>query len=331
MQPPASAERLRRPRFAATFACWWLLFSALGVLWTLATPIGASPDSPSQVARAASVVRGQWLGPTVPGPTSDVSTYVRVPQTYDFAGAMTHCYMFRENVSAACASPPEQSSRTVRTTTHVGRYPPAYYLAVGWPSLLTSSVTGIYLMQAASAVLCAAFLAMAVATARHWSRSPLLVPAISVAITPMALFLNSSINPSGLEVATAATAWTAATVLVADHLKISPAVLVAVLAISTAVMVWTRPTALAWPVVIAAVLAPAVWGRLRLSFGDHWCLGAGTALAATTGCHSGIGGCAHRRCRRRACLGLARPGHAACSRISHPCRPHLRSVTLSAL
>jgi len=189
---------------------------------------------------------------------------VRVPQTYDFAGAMTHCYMFRENVSAACASPPEQSSRTVRTTTHVGRYPPAYYLAVGWPSLLTSSVTGIYLMQAASAVLCATFLAMAVATARHWSRSPLLVPAISVAITPMALFLNSSINPSGLEVATAATAWTAATVLVADHLRSPPAALVAVLAISTAVMVWTRPTALAWPVVIAAVLAPAVWGRLRL-------------------------------------------------------------------
>ncbi len=28
-------------------------------------------------------------------------------------------------------------------------------------------------------------------------------------------------------------------------------------------MVWTRPTALAWPVVIAAVLAPALWGRVR--------------------------------------------------------------------
>ena len=145
-----------------------------------------------------------------------------------------------------------------RTTTHVGRYPPAYYLAVGWPSLLTSSVTGIYLMQAASAVLCAMFLALAVATALHSSRSPLLVPAIAVAITPMALFLNSSINPSGLEVATATTAWTAATVLVADHLKSPPATLVAILGISSGVMVWTRPTALAWPVVIAAVLAPAL-------------------------------------------------------------------------
>jgi len=176
--PLAAAEGRRHQRFAATFACWWLLFSALGVLWALATPIGASPDSPSQVARAASVVRGQWVGPAVPGPTSNVSTSVRVPQTYAFSGAIVHCYMFKENVSAACASPPEQSSRTVMATTHVGRYLPAYYLAVGWPSLITTSVTGVYLMQAASAVLCAMFLALAVATARQWSRSALLVPAI---------------------------------------------------------------------------------------------------------------------------------------------------------
>jgi hypothetical protein len=77
----------------------------------------------------------------------------------------------------------------------------------------------------------------------------------------MALFLNSSVNPSGLEVATAATAWTAATVLVADHLESPPAALMAVLGISMGAMVWTRPTALVWPVVIAAVLAPAMWGR----------------------------------------------------------------------
>jgi len=79
----------------------------------------------------------------------------------------------------------------------------------------------------------------------------------------MALFLNSSVNPSGLEVATAATAWTAATVLAADHLESPPAALVAVLGISMGAMVWTRPTALVWPLVIAAVLAPAVWGRAR--------------------------------------------------------------------
>jgi hypothetical protein len=171
---------------------------------------------------------------------------------------MIQCYMFKENVSAACASQPEQWSRTVRAVTHVGRYPPAYYLAVGWPSLLTASVAGTYLMQSASAVLCAMFLALAVATARRWSSSSLLVPAISVAVTPMASFLNSSVNPSGLEVASAATAWTAATVLVAGHFESPPAGLLAVLGISTAVMVWTRPTALLWPVVIAAVLAPAL-------------------------------------------------------------------------
>jgi hypothetical protein len=141
---------------------------------------------------------------------------------------MIQCYMFKENVSAACASQPEQSSRTVRGVTHVGRYPPAYYLAVGWPSLLTASVAGTYLMQSASAVLCAMFLALAVATPRRWSNSSLLVPAISVSVTPMVLFLNSSVNPSGLEVASAATAWTAATVLVAGHFETPVVLLVAV-------------------------------------------------------------------------------------------------------
>lgn len=270
--PPAAAgpvggdfpTRLRLThRFAATFACWWLLFSGLGALWAVATPIGASPDSPSQVARAASVVRGQWLGPTAPGPASAVTTYVRVPRTYDYTSAMVHCYMFREAVSAACAAEPAQSSQVVRTTTHVGRYPPAYYLAVGWPSLLTTDVAGIYLMQASSAILCAAFLALAVAVARIWSKSALMVPAIAVAVTPMTLFLSSSVNPSGLELAAAVAMWTAATVLVADQLGSPPPALVGVLAVSTAALVWTRPTALAWPVVMAAVLAPEAWGRLR--------------------------------------------------------------------
>jgi hypothetical protein len=250
-------------RFTTTFACWCLLFSSLGVLWALATPIGASPDSPSQVARAASVVRGQWLGPRVPGPTSDVNTYVRVPKTYDYTSPMVHCYMFEEAVSAACAAAPTPSAQIVRTMTHVGRYPPAYYLAVGWPSLLTKSVAGLYLMQAASVVLCSIFLALAVATARMWSSSALMVPAIAVAATPMALFLSSSVNPSGLEVAASVAMWTAATVLVAEHLASPPKALVAVLAASTGALVWTRPTALVWPVMVVAVLAPAAWGRLQ--------------------------------------------------------------------
>ena len=71
----------------------------LGVLWALATPIGASPDAPSQVARAVSVVRGQWLGPAVPGNSSAITTYVWVPETYLDPGLMAHCYMFKQDVS----------------------------------------------------------------------------------------------------------------------------------------------------------------------------------------------------------------------------------------
>ena len=209
------------------------------------------------------MARGQWLGPSVPGPESDVTTFVRVPRTYDFTSPMVHCYMFKESVDAACAAAPVQSPVVVRTTTHVGRYPPAYYLAVGWPSLLTSNVAGTYLMGTTSAVLCAAFLALALATARRWSTSALMVPALAVAATPMALFMASSVNPSGLEIAAAVAMWTAAAILVSEHLESPPKMLVAVLAVSTAALVWTRPTALAWPVVATAVLAPVAWRRVR--------------------------------------------------------------------
>jgi hypothetical protein len=190
---------------------------------------------------------------------------------------MAHCYMFKENVGAGCAPAPAQSARTARTTTHIGRYFPAYYLAVGWPSLLTSSVVGIYLVQVASVVVGTAFLALAVASAQRWSSSPVLVPGITVAVTPMALFLTSSVNPSGLEVDSAVATWTAAVILVTEHLRAPPRGLMAVLAISGVAMVWTRPTALAWPLVMAAVLLPAAWGRLRRG------APAGRALLVTCG------------------------------------------------
>jgi len=254
------------PRFLATFALWWLLFASLGVLWSLATPLGASPDAPSQVARAASVARGQWLGPAVPGNSSAITTYVKVPGTYLDPGLLPHCYMFKEATTAACAPPAGQSARLVQTETHVGRYPPLYYALVGWPSLLTNGVDGIYFMEAASALLCGAMLALAMAVVRRWSSSPLLVPAVAVAATPMSLFLASQVNPSGLEIAAAISVWASAAVLVREHLEPFdrlPPGLLAALAFSTAVLVWTRPTALLWPFVVALVLLPVAIGRLR--------------------------------------------------------------------
>ena len=250
-------------RFATTFACWWLLFATFGALWLLATPIGASPDAPAQVARAVSVARGQWLGPAVAGKNSAITTYVTVPATYVLPESTAHCYMFREHVTAACAPPLRESPKLEVTTTHVGRYPPAYYFIAGLPSLLTDRVAGIYLMEAASVLLCAAMLALAASCARLWSSSRLLLVGTGLAATPMALFLSSQVNPSGLEIAAAIAVWASASVLVAEHLTCPPKGLVAVLAASAAVLVWARPTALLWPLLVVAVLAPAAWRQLR--------------------------------------------------------------------
>ena len=136
-------------------------------VWSLATPLFASPDEPAQVARAVALVHGQLIGKTVKNDGNPI-TDVTIPKVYA-AGSVYAVLAFRDTVPASCTTRLTQSKAAVRTTTYVGRYPPLYYAIVGLPSLFTASSNGLYAMRLVSALLNAVFLALAALSIAAWS------------------------------------------------------------------------------------------------------------------------------------------------------------------
>ena len=192
-----------RPHRWVVFAGAWLLFSLLAASWSLATPISASPDEPAHIVKAASVVRGQFVGE--PSPLGHV---VQVPRYIASTQAET-CFAFEPTISADCAVPlPGRSGEIIDGTTTAGLYNPVYYLIVGAPSLAFDNVSGVYAMRIMSGVLSGLFVALAFMLVYTWRRNSLPLAAIAVGTPPMMLFLSGSVNPNSLEIAASLTVFT---------------------------------------------------------------------------------------------------------------------------
>ncbi len=293
-----------RPRLA--FARVWILSSlvvaALGALWVLATPIGAAPDEPTQIVKAAAVVRGELIGATAPGFPTAV-TVVRVPASFGDDANVASCFAFRSDVPAGCARPLGTSDQTVSVGTYVGRYPPLYYLLVGTPSLLWRGAGAVRAMRLLSVLWSSLLLGLALAVAAVWSRSRLLVLALAVAITPLVVFLTAVVNPSGLEISAAVATWTTVVVLVLDHRRDPPRALVAATAAAATVLALCRGLSDLWlaiAAVTALALAPsalgllgrrrsvrraAVWPTLAAIAGGTYVLAADTLSVVPDGVH----------------------------------------------
>lgn len=213
-RPSGTAEHRGRRTFWSAFGLLWLLTAT----WSLASPLASGPDENAHVVKASAVVRGQLEGRSAPdNPGSGV---VDVPAVY--ADLMTYpiCFAFHGDVPARCAAPlPSGSAAAVQTpaSTWVVRNNPLYYAVVGLPTLLLPpSSAVVYLMRLLSAALTSAVLAWGfreLATLRRRS-FPLL--GVVAALTPMVIFLNSVVNPSGLEISAALTLWIALTAMVRD-------------------------------------------------------------------------------------------------------------------
>ena len=245
-------------RFLATpwrvfLTSFTLLFCVMAA-WSLATPLFASPDEPSHVVRAVSLVRGELLGPTVKG-VDDANTDVRIPQFYAEGAVYAQCYAFKDTVPASCNGPLKGSSREVTAETYVGHYPPLYYAFVGIPSLFTVSTGGLYAMRIMSDLLAAVYLALAIMAVTTWAKGRLLLLGLIVAVTPMTFFLSSVVNPSGLEIASATCLWCAGLILVLDRASDPPSGLIVVVFASATGLMLSRGLSLLWVLLIASVLA----------------------------------------------------------------------------
>lgn len=243
---------------------WWVSFAllfALGALWSFASPLFSAPDEPAHVVKAAALMRGQVLPVEVASPRGPIPS-LEVPEI--LARTMLSSCYGRADESARCVEPLEGSTRSVTALTYAGRYPPLYYLLIGWPSLFFPSATGVHLMRLMSAAISAAFLASAFASARAATKSSCLVVGLAVAVTPMVLFLAGSVNPSGLEIAAGIGLWVSLIALVLGGTRLPDARLSARVGLAGAVLSLSRPLSALWMVIIV-ILVVIMARRTRLN------------------------------------------------------------------
>ncbi|MFZ0170522.1 MAG: DUF2142 domain-containing protein [Acidimicrobiales bacterium] len=233
----------------------WVGVSAFALMaaWSLAAPVYSGPDEPAQVIRAVSVAHGEIVGQPFRGP-KNANTRVVVPQAYAIGHHLVNCYKFHPEVPASCATPVSISSKPVRTVTYAGRYPPLYYLLVGWPSLIVTSSLGVHLIRLVGALLGALMLGLAVYAVRRWSTARTLPLGVLVAATPMALYLGGVVNPNGLEITAAICLWTSGLVLFTENRHDPPPGLLAIVTLSAAVLTSMRGLSPLWTVLILAIV-----------------------------------------------------------------------------
>ncbi len=236
----------------------------MAAMWSLATPLMASPDEPAHTIKAAAVARGQFFGEPFPEIHGMVNSdvWVRVPRVFDDTNLLPGCFAFRPTQPASCSPALTDTTAVGKAHTGAGRYEPLYYFVVGLPSLVFTSGFGIHLMRLVSAALCCAFLAAAVESARRRARAfaPL---GVAVACTPMVLFLSSVVNPNGLEIAAAVCLWASGLAVVDADPAEPVGRLVTRLGLSAAVLVQVRSLSLLWTALIGVALL-VVAGRRRI-------------------------------------------------------------------
>lgn len=233
---------------------------ALSTLWSLATPLGGGADEPVHLIRASALVHGQLTGTPLHGISPWTS--VRTSEALASAERLPYCFEFRPSVPAGCQPALSASNRQSAVHIYVGRYPPLYYLAVGWPSLLVSNPTVLfYVTRAVSGILCCALMGLALAMALR-RRERLLLVGVLVGATPMVLYMTAIINPNSLEVCAALALWTGALVL-ADRVRSGsvPRGLISMVVAVAVVLVLTRPDTPLWVLLIGVSTFPILAGR----------------------------------------------------------------------
>ena len=199
----------QRRVFLLAFAAFFLVSAA----WAVALPTDGTYDEKHHIVRAYAVAEGRLLPD---GPASDGTTYgsegFDVPAS--LVPANVNCMRPARPArprSASCLNP-TASHDTVRVPSAAARYSPVYYLPVGLPLLVWPDHTGVILARLVSALMSALLLAAAASTAVRLG-SRLMVAGVALVATPMAMNLNGSVNPNGLEIAAGVVLFTTLTAL----------------------------------------------------------------------------------------------------------------------
>lgn len=242
---------LRRIRIPVFWSAWALLFVLMS-LWSIATPLMASPDEPSHAIRAAAVVRGELVG----DPSKSVvgATDVTVPEYVGESHHLPACYAFRPDITAGCEPWPSHDTTEMETTTTSTLNSPVFYMIVGAPTLVLDGAPALYAMRIVTALVTSGLLAIAFAAVAGFASRRFALIGMTLGVTPMVLFLGGTINPNPVEAAGAAA--TLATMLLVFRTPSPGRTLwlrLTMLVVSVFFLVNTRSISLGWLLAITAV------------------------------------------------------------------------------
>jgi len=259
----------RVPRSAFAALGYALLIGA----WAFASPIGSAPDEPAHIVRAAAAGAGQFEGrPAAPYQRSAGLS----PTQADFLNRQTQefsipvrlvppplCFAFRPEQSAACVGSPSApgGSYFVAALSYATTAPPLVYVLAGVAmGLPQGSILPAYLGRLALGLVCALLLA---AAASAVSGRGSLWPGVglALAVTPMVVFLASSLTPAGVAVCAAICLMAAVVALWTGPPTFG---LLSVVVLSGLALVLARPSGLAVVAAVSLAALPLVQGRLLL-------------------------------------------------------------------
>jgi hypothetical protein len=226
----------------------------LGVTWALTNPMFASPDEPAHMARAQGFSRFDFSPPY---------------ETDGLPMDAPECYRFIANVTANCSDLTWGVDGT-EVETKTRDYPPLFHAIAAVPAFFVSGLGGAYVMRLWMAVVCCGLLAWAGALLIRPERGPWPVAGFALALTPMSLFVSSTVNPSGITLAFSLLV-VAGAVVRWVYGERSRAAVVAMSVGVPGLLLVRRDSAL-WVAILAVSLAPLASGgvdvRARLSVLD---------------------------------------------------------------
>lgn len=243
-------------------------FGVLGAAWALATPSGAYPDADAHYIRAVAAGHGHLIGAPYYGPPLDTSRFnlggariftvpagLAAPSVFD-------CDAGQLDTPSTCSYSPADNRMLTSQLTTDGSYPPTPYLVPGiLMRLAHGPITAEMIGRFGSLLVSLALVAAAAALlwTRHMPVTPLV--GLTLAITPLVVFLVSEVGPNGLE-PMAALCFAAGLIRLSRDGPVARWMWAAV-ALSGAILSFNRAYGYLWMALIVVICA-AVFGVRRL-------------------------------------------------------------------
>ncbi|HEX2258947.1 MAG TPA: DUF2142 domain-containing protein [Actinomycetota bacterium] len=245
------------------------------VAWAMSHPPGAAPDEYGHYLRAVAAGRGEFLPEQRPGPPTDlersqVALNWQRSQTRlisiqgRFSPDNFDCIRANPNPSWRCTDPPPPPDETVAVKSVQGTYPPYPYVIPGLFTRLGHDAVSALLWGRVVASL-TAWALLALASWMLWdpNRSWISLLGLIVAVTPMVIFVGSSLSGSGLETAAGIAFFACLVRLTRPGTTASRIVWIAT-GLSGAVLVISRDLGIAWLLLsLSVALGLSCLKRLR--------------------------------------------------------------------